>query len=72
MFLNTLNESNDRLTRLLSLIDWRHEYLISNIRKIHRAAVVEAIESKQLRRLNDDEAFLYYMPKEECRNFKIR
>lgn len=70
--MNTLNESNERLTNLLSLIDWSSGFHVSTLRKRHHSAVLDVIGLKKLKCFHDDETLLYYMPKEESRNLEIR
>lgn len=70
--LNTLDESNMRLKSLLSLLDWSPIDIVSTLRKKHRSAVIEVIETKNLIRNFDEETLLYYLPKEESQNLKVR
>lgn len=66
MFLNSLSDSNDKLARILDLLDWSRGFKVSTFRKKHRSAVVDIINSKNLSRDFDSETLVYYIAKEDA------
>lgn len=66
MFVNTLSESNDKLAKILNLLDWSKGFIVRSFRKKHRPAVVDTVNAKKLGREFDSEMILYYMPNEDA------
>lgn len=66
LFLNSLSDSNDKLARILDMLDWSRGFKVSTFRKKHRSAVVDTLNAKNLNREFDSETLVYYMPKENA------
>lgn len=66
LFVNTLNKSLDRLTQAISLLDWTHGFKVSSFLERHRPAVINVIDSKNLKREYDSKTLLYFMPRNEA------
>lgn len=66
LFLNSLNESNERLTTVLSLLDWNRGFKCSTFLARHRSAVIDVVKSKNLKKEYDSTTDLLYLPKEEA------
>lgn len=65
IFLNSLSESNEKLTKILDLLDWSRGFKISTFREKQRSAVVDTIDARNLSREFDSETLVYYKPKED-------
>ncbi|CAO1329840.1 unnamed protein product [Diamesa serratosioi] len=71
LFVYTLEISNDKLKRLLSLLDWSGGFKVSSFLKRHRSAVVDVVEHKKLKLEYDSLTFLYFMSKEEAKSIVL-
>lgn len=71
LFLNTLNVSNERLRIALSLLDWSAGYKVSSFLERHRAAVVDVVNSQQLKKEYDSLTLVYHMPHDEAIHMEI-
>lgn len=71
LFLNSLNCSNDRLKRAMSLLDWSTGYKVSSFLERHRQAVLDVVDEKQLQKEYDSQTALYYLPKEKAEEFVV-
>lgn len=69
--MNTLNESNERLTVLLSLLDWTQGFKVSTFLKRHRSAVIDVVQAKQLTCEYDSRTLLYYIARENTQQIQI-
>lgn len=66
LFINSLNESNERLFKLLQLLDWSHGFKVSTLLERHREPLLKTVELKKLSIEFDSQTFLYYMSKEDA------
>lgn len=72
MFVNSLSDSNEKLAKILNLLDWSKGFKVSTFRKKHRPAVVDTVNAKNLSREFDSETLLYYLPKEEAVKLTVK
>lgn len=61
MIINTLSECNERLIKLLLLLEWNKGLKISGYRNKHRPAVIEVFRRLNLKYINETECVMYYM-----------
>lgn len=66
MFLNTLNDSVERLYRALVLLDWTRGCKVSSFLDRHRPAVLKVVNLKQLTKEFDSKTVVYYMSSAEA------
>lgn len=71
MHLNSLSESNERLTVLLSQFDWSHGFIVHTFLERHRSAVVAVMQAKQLTSEFDLRAFVNYMAKDKASQIQL-
>lgn len=67
LFIYTLDLSNEKLRRALSLIDWSTGIKVSSFLKRHRSAVLDVVQEKKLKLEYDSHTFLYLLSKEEVK-----
>lgn len=66
VFLNTLNnDSNERISRALVLLDWNYGFAFNSLLDRHRSAVLQAVNSKQLTIVIDNKCAVYYFSRAE-------
>jgi hypothetical protein len=63
----SLEMSNEKLKKALSLLDWSKGYLVSAFLRRHRSAVIDTISSKKLKVESDSLTFLYSLSKEDAK-----
>ncbi|XP_063695730.1 uncharacterized protein LOC134827107 [Culicoides brevitarsis] len=71
LFIYTLEETNERLTKLLRLLDWKKGFIVSAFRKKFLPAVLEVIKEKKLEIEYDSENFVHFLPKEKATEFHL-
>lgn len=71
-YADTLNESYDRLNRLLQLIDYSKGYIFQSIRAEIRPVIRDALAKANAQVIADDTGLLYYLPKEEALKFNVQ
>jgi hypothetical protein len=67
LFVYTLDLSNEKLRRALSLIDWSAGFKVSSFLKRHRSAVLDVVQEKKLKLEYDSHCYLYFLSKEEVK-----
>jgi hypothetical protein len=67
----SLELSNEKLKRALSLLDWSNGYKVSAFLRRHRSAVMDVIQNKRLKIESDSLTFLYYLPKEDAKKMNL-
>lgn len=61
-----MNPSNERLAKLLSLLDWNRGLKVSTFLDRHRSAIIDVVQQKQLSLEYDSLTCLYYLPNAEA------
>lgn len=72
LFVNTLSKLNNRLTTLLSLLDWTYGFKVSTFLAKHRSAVLDVVDSKKLNKEFDSLTSIYYLPRSEATKLDIQ
>lgn len=71
MFPNTLNnDSMERISRALGLLNWRHGLVFYSLMDGPRSAVLQAMHSKQLTMKCEYKGAVYYMSRAEAAKLK--
>lgn len=66
-----MNETNEKLLRLLQLIDWKYGFKVSTYLERHRSTLLEAIKLKMLNIEVDSENLLYFLPREKAAKLDV-
>jgi sRNA-binding regulator protein Hfq len=69
IFINTLEESQERLRILLDLIDWSKGFQVHAVLKRYRPMIMEMIQQKNLVVELEFKTYMQYLPKEEAEHF---
>lgn len=64
-----MDETNNRLTSLLRLLDWSKGLKVSSFRQCFRSAVITVVDELKLEREFDSETYSYFISREEAKNF---
>lgn len=69
MFINTLEDSHQRLKKLLSLLDWSKGFQVHAVLKRYRPLILEMVEQKNLAVEMEFHTYMQYLTKDEAEHF---
>lgn len=69
IFVNTLDDSQLRLKKLLDLLDWSKGFQVHAVLKRYRPLIMEIIEKKNLVAELEFQTYMQYLPKDEAEHF---
>lgn len=72
IYFDSLNTSNEKLTKLLELLDYTSGCRIMHVRSKHYPIMLEIIRRKQLQLEYDDPNLLYYLTNEKAMALDIQ
>lgn len=72
MFVNTLDETHQRLRKLLNLVDWSKGFQVHAVIKRYRPLILEVVENKNLAVELEFQTYMQYLPQEETEHFDER
>lgn len=67
----TLDLSNEKLSRLLNLLDWSIGLKVSSFLKRHRSAVLDTVQKKHLKIEYDSHTPLYFLAQEDAQKLAL-
>lgn len=69
LFVNTLEDSHQRLKKLLSLLDWSKGFQVHAVLKRYRPLILEIVDQKSLAVEMEFHTYMQYLAKDEAEHF---